>query len=157
MSMSLSLRAFAPLFWCGCGLLLAGCGGASISGLVPVTGKVTLDGQPLSGAQVVFVPSGGTGRAASAATDASGVYSLVTNTDKGAMPGNYKVQVNYITRPDGTPITTFEEGMDITQLEASGQAKQILPPRYSDHQQSELSFEVKSSGKNEYNIDMKKG
>ncbi len=137
--------------------LMAGCEAASIGGLVPVTGKVTLDGKPLAGAQVVFVPNGTKGRAASAACDAEGNYALITNTDKGVMPGSYKVQVNYIAKPDGTPITTFEEGMDITQLEASGQARQILPPRYSDLQQTELKFEVNSSGKNEYNIDMKKG
>lgn len=138
-------------------LLSSGCGGdSSIAGLAPVTGKVTLDGQPLVGAQVVFVPSpSDKGRVCSSATDSNGNYQLVTNTDKGALPGNYKVIVNYLAKPDGTPVTSTEEGMDLTQLEASGAVKQILPPRYSDQQQTELSFEVKS-GKNEYNIDMKK-
>src|SRR5687767_15050217 len=45
----------------GLGLLVSqpGCGeAAGIGGLAPVTGTVTLDGQPLSGAQVVFIPVG---------------------------------------------------------------------------------------------------
>jgi hypothetical protein len=72
------------------------------------------------------------------------------------MPGSYKVTVSHLVGLDGKPITKFEEGMDITQLEASGQVKQNLPTKYSDSQQTELKFEVKA-GKNEYNIDMKKG
>jgi hypothetical protein len=137
--------------------VVAGCGeGVGISGLAPVQGKVTLDGQPLSGAQVVFVPVDPAGRASVGATDGDGNYEIVTNTDKGAMPGSYRVAVSYLVRPDGSPITSVEEGMDATQLEASGQAKQGLPTRYSDPLQTELKFEVKP-GKNEYNIDMKKG
>jgi hypothetical protein len=139
------------------GACTAGCGsGASISGLVPVTGNVTLDGKPLAGAQVLFVPSGEGGRISAGTTDQSGNYQLVTNTDKGAMPGMYKVAVTYLAKPDGSPVVATEEGMDLTQLEASGQVMQILPPKYSDQQQTELKYEVKS-GKNEYDIEMKKG
>jgi len=141
----------------GLALSLAGCGGgASLTGLAPVTGKVTLDGQSLGSTQVIFVPTGTEGRACSAQTDASGNYELVTNTDKGAMPGSYKVTVSRMTLPDGNVPTGLAEGMDLGQLEASGRVKESLPPRYSILEQTELKFDVKSGGKNEYNIDLKK-
>jgi hypothetical protein len=148
-----NLRWFAVVLAVG----FTGCGESTeIPGLVPVTGAVTLDGQPLEGAQVVFIPSGTDGRAASAATDAAGEYSLITSGASGAMPGKYLVIVNYYVGKDGKPIASFEEGMDITQLVASGQAKQGLPERYSDDQLTELSYEVKASGDNKYDITMKK-
>jgi hypothetical protein len=34
--------------------------------------------------------------------------------------------------------------------------KQALPPRYSDAEQAELRFDVKESGSNEFNIELKK-
>ena len=41
--------------------LLAGCGGNSnLPKLMPVTGTVTLDGKPLSGVMLSFVPIGST-------------------------------------------------------------------------------------------------
>ena len=57
---NVSLRVYR--FWPGMGLLVsvvvlvaAGC---SDNGLVPVEGILTLDGKPLSGATVYFVPEG---------------------------------------------------------------------------------------------------
>lgn len=135
---------------------LAGCGGEpEVPGLVPVTGKVTLDGKPLDRAQVTFVPTGTDGRTAIASTDATGAFAMTTNNTKGAMPGSYRVAVSYIVGRDGQPITQFEEGMDITQLLAAGEAKEGLPPRYSDPQQTELKFDVAEGGENVCNLDLK--
>jgi hypothetical protein len=54
----------------------AGCGGSGdMPDLGDVSGKVTLDGQPLVGVNVVFHPS--SGRAAAAQTDSDGNYELV--------------------------------------------------------------------------------
>jgi hypothetical protein len=53
-------------------LFVSGCGGGP--GLGNVSGKVTLDGQPLAGALVEFQPSEGRGSIGS--TDAQGVYKL---------------------------------------------------------------------------------
>lgn len=83
-------------------LLAGGCSqGVSIK-TVPVSGKVTLDDQPLSGANVTFVPaaqdsSGLAQPASTGVTGADGSYKLVTMAGSkvvdGAPPGSYKVIV----------------------------------------------------------------
>src|SRR5262245_4436516 len=76
-------------------LALAG-GGCGGSGTVKVRGTVTLDGKPLSGAMVTFVPAEEKGRAASGATQADGSFRLTTfKPDDGALPGDYKVMVRF--------------------------------------------------------------
>jgi hypothetical protein len=73
----------------GAVLACAGCGG----GPVPVSGVVTLDGQPLPQATVTFLPLG-QGRTASGFTDAEGRFHLSTLEQRdGALPGEYKVTV----------------------------------------------------------------
>lgn len=79
-------------------LLAAGCG----SGLdtAPVSGTITLNGQPLANASVTFTPAA-TGLEAPASngrTDASGNYTLqVTVTgDKGAVKGMHTVRIALI-------------------------------------------------------------
>ena len=72
-------------------LLLAGCGGKT----VPVEGNVTLDGEPLAGATVMFIPVKEGGQPATGLTDANGKFQLKTGNDKtGALPGEYKVVVS---------------------------------------------------------------
>ncbi len=79
-------------------LAATGCG----SGLVTVTGKVTLDGQPVEGAVVVFQGENGGGNPAAGQTDSEGVFQLGTfRSGDGAFPGEYKVLII----PPG-PITT---------------------------------------------------
>jgi hypothetical protein len=74
---------------------LAGCSKQSTLDTVPVTGIVTLDGQPVPGAKVVFAPSGGTGQAASGVTGSDGRYKLTTQEpNDGAMAGKYSVMIS---------------------------------------------------------------
>jgi hypothetical protein len=75
----------------GCSAALCGCGA---SGPVSVKGVVTVDGKPLSGAGISFIPVGGSGRPAFAATDDQGRYTLTTHSpNDGAMPGEYTVTI----------------------------------------------------------------
>lgn len=80
----------------GCAMLAwaaAGCGG---DGLIPVTGQVTLDGEPLKAGSVTFHPDGGKGNRTQhipAGMVEGGVYVVFTNGVKGAPPGPYKVTV----------------------------------------------------------------
>lgn len=88
-----------------CGVLLVAASGCGSSGpkLEKVTGKVTLDGQPLAGANVNFEPEDySTGlQAASGRTGTDGTYSLSTFTSgDGAMVGKYKVTITKTAEAD---------------------------------------------------------
>ncbi|UUO07289.1 carboxypeptidase-like regulatory domain-containing protein [Blastopirellula sp. J2-11] len=82
-------RCLAPAI-----LLIAaiGCGRGNPLGLVPVSGRVTLDGAPLADATVSFIPE--QGRPASGTTNAEGRFELTTlDPGDGVMPGDHKVTV----------------------------------------------------------------
>ena len=69
--------------------------------IAPVTGIVTMDGQPLPGAAVIFRPA--EGRFSSARTDGSGRYELIYLRDKkGAIVGPHKVVIT--TRSESVPV-----------------------------------------------------
>jgi hypothetical protein len=62
--------------------------------LVKVTGKVTLDDQPVEGASVIFQGESGGGHPAAGQTDSEGVFYLGTfEGGDGAFPGEYKVLI----------------------------------------------------------------
>lgn len=87
---------FVPVF-CGCG------GGQESS----VTGTVTLDGQPLAGANVSFIPAD-RGPLAYASTDANGNYEVKTGQQTGLPPGKYKVTVIATKMPEYDPNSLEE-------------------------------------------------
>jgi hypothetical protein len=62
---------------------------------MPVHGAVTLDGKPLSGADIMFVPVGDTqGTGASGFTDKEGKYEVRDRRgDKGVPAGQYHVSI----------------------------------------------------------------
>ena len=82
-----------------------GCGGSihpdySQLGLVDVSGTVTLDGQPLSGAEVAFEAPDGTYSAG--VTDSSGNFDLMFNTEKsGCLTGEKTVRIRMAGNPEG--------------------------------------------------------
>ena len=151
-----------------------GCSGATGPKTEPVSGAVTLDGQPLAGATVVFSPSGGEGKAASGVTDASGNYKLTTtNAGDGAVLGSYQVA---ITKTEGSSINvdltglSQEEAMkksmeayyssDQYKKQGSKDAaaavdvKSAVPAKYGDAKTSGLTADVKA-GPNTFNFDLK--
>ena len=84
-------------------LLLSACGGAP-DNVATVTGKVTLDGQPLANALVTFTPK--TGAVSFGRTNAEGVYELQYSREhKGAEIGQHTVSVSTYAEadPDGDP------------------------------------------------------
>jgi hypothetical protein len=93
---------------------LAGCGKSNRPALGQVTGRVTLAGQPLAGALVLFTPAG-PGRTSQGVTDAEGVYELTYLRDiKGANLGHHAVRIT--ASPDGstTPAWPAARGGDFT-------------------------------------------
>ena len=69
----------------------SGCGGRSGPALGTVTGKVTLDGEPVPGLSVTFIPED-RGSPSYGGTDENGVYRLYFNQNRvGAELGSHKV------------------------------------------------------------------
>ncbi len=75
--------------------ILAGCG-TNPPALVPVKGKLTLNGRPLKGATVVFTPDrakGGRGPQSFAVTADDGTFALGTKDGPGATAGWHQITV----------------------------------------------------------------
>ena len=109
-------------------LMTLGCGNKNLG---RVSGTVTMDGQPLPNAMVVFTPVQG-GRPGAAKTDAQGKYELVYSRDSmGAMVGDHYVS-----------ITTYDEA--VKDDESVEIVPETVPSRYNSN--SELTATIKSGG-----------
>jgi len=117
--------------------LLAGCGGAVGPELATVTGRITLDGQPLPKARVVFQPAGPNSSPSIAETRDDGTFELMYRRDvAGAMIGAHTARITTAA------LVTDDSGKETPIPEK-------LPPRF--HKNSGLSFEVKP-GENTFEI-----
>jgi hypothetical protein len=128
------------------GLLTAGCGGPAGPKTVPVSGVVQLDGQPLEGATVSFLPKASGARPATATTDAQGKFTLGTFAlGDGAVPGPHSVIVTKIKGVGvvGDKSSKNTGGMMLSGPNA-GKVEYITPKKYSTRETSGLSFEVKA-------------
>ena len=112
--------------------LLSGCGNKY--GTTPVTGTVTLDGDPLAGAYVIFYPVEG-GRANSTSkTNDKGEFDLsYTHDSGGAIPGSYKVLVSKTKKVNEKDFET-------------------LPSQYNS--ESTTVVEVTQSGENRFEFEL---
>jgi hypothetical protein len=130
----------------GClALAFAGCAndGYSELGLVPVAGKVTLDGKPLAGAKVTF--EGEDKRAAIGVTDSAGRYALMYDSlTPGATPGPKTVRI--------TSADVEVEGGGAA--EGAAVAKETVPARYNAT--SELKADV-AAGKKTFDFELRSG
>jgi hypothetical protein len=132
---------------------LAGCRGDS--GRPPlgkVTGKVTLNGQPVTSGSVIFTPiagqGGNTGQPAIGQIEPDGSYTLTTfNTGDGAILGQHAVTVETRDMSKFTPPT---KGQRI-KYELP---KSLTPRKYADPQTTPFRFTVEP-GSNTINLDMK--
>ena len=132
---------------------LVGCGPSDDGPkLVPVSGTVTLNGQPLSSAHVTFLPTGETrGTGADGRTDAGGVFHLkARHRGPGAVAGTYKVVISKMVKTDGSDITPE----DATPPVLSG-AKEVLPAKYSSHAAATLTATVPEEGSGDLKFDIK--
>jgi len=119
--------------------VVAGCGNRPSK----VTGTVTLDGTPVEGATVTFIPVDGKARSASGSTSADGTFELTTFKDKdGALPGDYKVTVSYrdpieFDKPPATGLDAMKMGQK-TQAKSTKKAKYTIPANYGDEKKTPL-------------------
>ena len=109
-----------------CGML-TGCGTSNES---TVSGKVTLDGQPLSTGTVTFHPVAG-GPAAYGQIQADSSYRLKTGSAAGLALGSYVVTVVATE----SPKLSEEAGEEIPPL--------LTPERYGEVKQTDLEFTIR--------------
>lgn len=124
-------------------LFLVGCNpSASSKPLAAVSGRITLDGQPLPNARVGFEPQGfgdrmNAGPGSYGKTDVAGHYTLITVSGKpGAVPGMHRVA-----------ITTYKE-------DSSGEVvrEEQVPERY--FAKDRITFEVPIQGTGEASFNL---
>jgi len=113
--------------------VICGCGSSGAGRLVPVAGKVTVDGKPLSTGSLVFKPDAAKGNASkfepSGTIGSDGTYSLFTKEKPGAPIGWYKVGIVAQQASANDPYVM----------------KSLVPERYNDADSSGLEIEVVAS------------
>lgn len=125
-----------------CVALAAGCSG-EYAGRYPVSGKVTLEGQPLSDATITFEPLEGQDTASGAAVE-NGEYKVERKA--GLKPGKYVVR---ITAGDGVNPANEEEGGN-PGGNTNILSRDRIPADYSEG--SKQQIEVKSDGPNTFDF-----
>lgn len=125
-------------------LAAAGCGyRPDLPPTAEVSGTVTLDGQPLSGAMILFVPDaqkGTKGASGVAASDEKGHFEVATAGVKGALVGFHKIRVEARAKPKN---------------ETDTMPPSLIPAKYNNPSTSGLSAEVKKDQKNVVDLALK--
>ena len=137
--------------------LVSGCsGGSSGPKTYRVEGTVTHNGTPVEGATVSFNSTDSTGGSASARTDASGKYKLMSSFgSEGTTPGTYSVTVS---KREGVKTgkkvpATDEDGKDIMVDEMA--LKDLLPVDYASTAKTPLKNIAVETKNNTIDFDLK--
>jgi hypothetical protein len=142
----------APLVLCALALGVAGCSDSRPYRTAPVSGRVTLDGQPLADARLTFQPerdpkAGGimNGPEAHGVTDADGRFTLTTVfKDRGATIGRNRV-------------TIMTRKMEPVSQDPEARMKQVAPERVPAKYftaKGWLYFDVPPDGTKSANFDL---
>jgi hypothetical protein len=131
-------------------VIVSGCGGVKP---LTVDVVVTLDGEPLAGATVLFVPEEGTrGRPAHGLTDIDGSLQLTTppEEDDGVYPGAYRVVVTksgMISPPEGDRSSEERARKHQARSEARARKTPRLPVIYNNQATTPLRCTVPAGRK----------
>ncbi|MDR1964857.1 MAG: carboxypeptidase-like regulatory domain-containing protein [Planctomycetaceae bacterium] len=125
--------------------------------LVPGKGILKMNGNPLSGANIILTPVQGTAdqHGASGLTNENGTFQLTTfRSGDGIYPGNYAITVfktEIVSAPSAEEIAQYE-------LEAKSpppsEKKAIVPEKYNKIETSGLTLEVPPKGKKDIVIEI---
>jgi hypothetical protein len=136
------MQPFAAALLCASVMSLAGCG-AGDDGVrrVPVSGRVTYNGEPLGTGGVIFRPDARRGntstREARGAIDAQGNYRLATQTGsgpkEGVAPGWYRVAVVAVKEADKS--ARRRAGLPPPD-------QPLIPPKYANPDTSHIAIQV---------------
>ncbi len=144
------------MFMIGLGVsLLAGCGSDGPS-LVPVTGTLTYNGEPMAGAEVSFAPDAGNpvDTPGIDVTGPDGTFSAKYRNRKGLAPGKYKVLVRKV-EIDETANVPPELKDDPEMARLAGLTKDVVPDEYADLKDTHFTLEVSDSGESDLVFDVK--
>ncbi|QDV34476.1 hypothetical protein [Tautonia plasticadhaerens] len=129
--------------------LLGGCGVEdslpSPPELFPVTGKVTVQGEPLAEAVVTFLQVDEKGTLAVGETQEDGTYILSHVGTPGAAAASYKVAISYLVGEDGT-IYGLGPRSGLAKPHGMLSAKELIPQEWSDLGIAEHVVEVPEGG-----------
>lgn len=144
-------------------LLFTGCwGGGNEVELGAVSGVVTMDGEPLADAMVIFVPEQD-GNPSSGRTDSNGKYELKYLSDaRGALVGKHKVSIitaDPLKTDESDPMAAeavefprpFGDSSQLPTKPEKIKKEEPIPAKYNSA--TELTAEVSSSG-NTINFDL---
>ena len=119
-----------------------GCRNANELDTAPVSGRVLLNGKPLSTGTVTFVPN--RGRVANGDIQSDGTFELSTyRSHDGAIVGSHKAAV-LVLRPDIDPTVGPERD----------KPPMLIPPRYATAEESGLKYEVKAGQDNKFTLEL---
>lgn len=131
---------------------VAGCGNSGPS-FYPVKGKVTLNGEPLKSANVMFQPDNGP--PATGTTNDSGEYTLTTGGKPGAIAGNHKVSISAAESSGGDANMTPDDYAKAGAM-PTVEVKSLIPEKYGNVAQSGLTASVTNAAdKNTFDFDLK--
>jgi len=138
---------FTLTFMCAA-FLLSGCTGGSTADYqgAKVSGKVTLDGSPVTDASITFKPAVDGGTAAFGKTNDEGIYTLNSTSAKvGVTPGKYKVVITKYEKIGPDPAAAVSEddpAYDGATNAPAPKPKSLIPEKYSKAESSGLEADV---------------
>jgi hypothetical protein len=119
---------------------ICGCAEANPLGRLPISGEVSLDGQPIDNGSIQFAPTDTQGGIASGALITNGTYNIAA--EQGLTPGIYTVR---ISAPEGG-VATDDPGGETEGLVAT----ERIPAEYNS--ESKHTVEVKAGDSNTFNF-----
>ncbi|MEX1039242.1 MAG: carboxypeptidase-like regulatory domain-containing protein [Pirellulaceae bacterium] len=141
-------RYLCGMAWGVVALGLIGCGGDPT--VAKVSGTVTLDGEPVEGASVIFSPIGG-GRPATGQTDSQGNFQLSTyGSADGALIAEHQVSVVKVEEtktaeayvPEGEEAPEDQRDALSGDLGTGGRVKYLVPMKYAIGKTSGIKVQV---------------
>lgn len=128
---------------------LAGCGGAEVDQRghrVGVSGEVTLDGQPLSNARIIFVTDEGEGMVKASGLIEDGVYSI--DAGQGPLAGSARVEIT----PELMELEVFESAKNGDRHKKVETRAVVIPGKYN--RQSQLTAQLSSDKENVFRYEL---
>ncbi|GIX04409.1 MAG: hypothetical protein KatS3mg114_0278 [Planctomycetaceae bacterium] len=136
--------------------VLSGCGGdrwtRNLPDTVPAQGVVTLDGKPVDGASIVFVPADGGKYTANGLSRSDGSFALRAFPSKqGVVPGSYKIGVSKTVEQQMTLPQNFQAGEDAEHAQKIVETNtttwvNALPQKYASPETSGLMATIPPEG-----------